>query len=55
MLVLGLDEVGDVHGHLVHASVVELFYVAEGALVVVGDEVDGDSLAAESAASTNPG
>ena len=54
MLVTGLDEVGDVHGHLVDASVVELLDVAEGALVVVGDEVDGDALAAESAASTDP-
>ena len=33
---------------------VELLDVAEGALVVVGDEVDGDALAAEPAASTDP-
>ena len=48
-----LDEVGDVHGHLVDAGVVELLDVVEGALVVVGDEVDGHSLAAETASTTD--
>ena len=48
-----LDEVGHVHGHLVHARVVELLDVVQGALVVVGDEVDGHALAAETASAAD--
>ena len=39
-----LDEVGDVHGHLLNLGVVELLDVAEDAHVVLNDEVDGDTL-----------
>ena len=49
----GLDEVGDVHWHLVNASVVELFNVVEGAFVIVCDKVDGDALATKSPAASN--
>jgi hypothetical protein len=48
-----LDQVGDVHRHLVDASVVELFYVVQRALIVVSDKVDGDALAAKTAAATD--
>lgn len=42
-----LDEVGDIHWHLVDLGVVEGFDVMQYPLVVVRDEVDGDALAAE--------
>ena len=42
-----LDQVSDVHGHLVDLRRVVLFDVTEYADVVVLDEVDGDSLATE--------
>ena len=42
-----LDQIGDIHGHLDNTSIVEFFYVVQCALVLVGDEVDGHSLAAE--------
>lgn len=45
--ILDLDQIGDVHGHLVDASVVEFFDVVQRSLIVVSDEVDGHSLAAE--------
>ena len=50
----GLDEVCDVHGHLVDAGVVEFLDVVQGALVLVGHEVDRDALAAETTSATNP-
>ena len=49
-----LDEVGDVHGHLVDAGVVELFDVVEGPLVLVSHKVDGDALSAETTAAADP-
>jgi len=42
-----LDEVSDVHGHLLNLGVVEPFDVAEHHDVLLDDEVDGNSLPAE--------
>ncbi len=50
----GLNQVGHVHGHLVNPGVVELLNVVQRALVLLSDKVDGDSLTAESSASTDP-
>ena len=50
----GLDEVCDVHWHLVDASVIELFNVVESAFVIICDKVDGDALATKSPAASNP-
>ena len=49
-----LNEVGDVHGHLVDAGVVELFDVVEGSLVLVSHKVNGDALSAETTAAADP-
>ena len=49
-----LDEVSNVHGHLVDAGVVELFDVVEGSLVLVSHKVDGDALSAETTAAADP-
>ena len=49
-----LDEIGDVHGHLVDLGAVVLLDVAEDANVVVHDEVDGDTLAAEATGAADP-
>ncbi len=54
LVLLRLDEVGDVHGHLVHASVVKLLDVVKRPLVVVRHEVDGHALATETATTTDP-
>jgi hypothetical protein len=51
---LGLDEVSDVHGHLVDAGVVEFLDVVQSAFVLVSHEVDGHAQAAETASMTNP-
>mmetsp|Transcript_138 Transcript_138/g.252 ORF Transcript_138/g.252 Transcript_138/m.252 type:complete len:462 (+) Transcript_138:109-1494(+) len=48
-----LDQVGDVHRHLVDLSGIELLNVAQNSDVVVLDEVDGDALAAEAARAAN--
>ena len=50
----GLDEVGNVHRHLVNLRVVKLLNVLEVPLVVVCHKVDSHSLPAETAAATNP-
>ena len=50
----GLDEVGDVHGHLVDAGVVEFLDVVQSALVLVRHEVDGHAFAAETTTTTDP-
>ena len=42
-----LDQVGNVHGHLVNLGVVELLDVAQVTHVPGGQEVDGDSLTSE--------
>merc|ERR1712166_916432 len=48
-----LDEVSDVHGHLLNLCVVELLNVAEHTHILGHDEVDRDTLATESAGATN--
>jgi hypothetical protein len=48
-----LDEVSDIHGHLIDASVVKLLNVMQCTLVVVSDEVDGNALATKSATASN--
>ena len=48
-----LDEVGDVHGHLLDLSVVELFNFPQHRDVLGGDKVDRDTLSAESTTSTD--
>lgn len=50
---LFLDEVGDVHGHLLDLSAVELLNLTHHSDVVSGDEVDGDTLSAETTTTTN--
>ena len=45
-LVYGLDEVCNVHRHLIDASVVELFNVVQCTLVFVGDEIDSNAFTA---------
>ena len=50
----GLNEVGDVHGHLVDLGVVELLDVLQIPLVLFGDKVDGDALTTESTSTTDP-
>ena len=50
----GLDEVGDVHGHLVDAGIVEFLDVVQSALVLVRHEVDGHAFAAETTTTTDP-
>lgn len=54
LVVVSLDEVGHVHRHLVDAGVVKLLNVVQRSLVLVGHEVDGDALAAETTAAANP-
>jgi len=51
--VLTLDQVSDVHGHLLDLRVVELLDVAQEADIVTCEEVDGDSLATEAARAAN--
>ena len=53
-LYLGLDEVRDIHGHLIDLGIVKLLYVFQCTLVLASDEVYGYSLSAESTATTNP-
>lgn len=51
---LGLDQVGHIHGHLLHSGVVEGLNVSQGSLVILGHHVDGHTLSAETATSANP-
>lgn len=48
-----LDKVGDVHGHLLDLRAVELLNLAHHADVVSGNEVDGNTLTAETATTTD--
>lgn len=50
---LSLDEVGNVHGHLLNLGAVELLNLTHHADVLSGDEVDGDTLSAETTTTTN--
>ena len=49
-----LNEVGNVHGHLIDAGVVEFLDIVKSALVLISHEVDGDSFATESTTTTDP-
>lgn len=48
-----LDEVGNVHGHLLDLGAVELLNLTHHADILGGDEVDGDTLSAETTTTTN--
>lgn len=48
-----LDEVSDVHGHLLNLGAVELFDLSHHADIVSSDEVDGDTLSAETTTTTD--
>ena len=48
-----LDEVGNVHGHLLDLGAVELLNLTHHADIIGGDEVDGNTLTAETATTTN--
>ena len=48
-----VDQLANVVGHLVDGSSVELLQLLEGANVLISDEVDGDSLTAESTRPTD--
>lgn len=49
-----LNQVGDVHRHLLNLRAVELLNLAHHAHIIGGDEVDGDTLSAETTTTTNP-
>ena len=49
-----LDKIGDIHGHLIDLGVVELLNVLQASPVILGDEVDGDTLATKSTATADP-
>lgn len=51
----GLDEIRNVHWHLVDAGIVELFDVVQGTLVIVRHEIDRNTFATETATASNPG
>lgn len=48
-----LHEIGHVGGHLLNLGVVERLDVVQRTLVVLGDEVDGHSLATETSTASN--
>jgi hypothetical protein len=50
---MSLDEVGNVHRHLLNLSTVEGFDFTEHAHILGGDEVDGNTLSAETTSTTN--
>ena len=49
-----LDEVGNVHGHLLDGGVVEGLDVPQGALVVLRHHVDGHTLPTKATSAPNP-
>ena len=51
---LGLDQVGHIHGHLLHSGVVEGLNVSQSTLVILSHHVDGYTLPAETTTSANP-
>jgi len=51
----GSNQVGHIHGHLLHGRVVERLDVTKGPRVIPGDEVDRNSFPAETTATTNSG
>ena len=48
-----LNQVSNVHGHLVNLCVVEFFNVIEGTFVIIGDEVDCNSFTAKSSTTSD--
>jgi len=50
---MSLDEVGNVGRHLLNLSVVELFKFTEGTDVLLGDKVDGNTLATETSTTSD--
>src|SRR3954451_18841975 len=48
-----LDEVSNVHGHLLDLGAVELLDLTEHANIVGGDEVDGNTLTTETTTTTD--
>jgi len=48
-----LDEVSNVHGHLLDLGAVELLDLTEHANIVSGDEVDGNTLTTETTTATD--
>lgn len=48
-----LDEVGNVHGHLLNLGAVELLNLTHHADILGGDEVDGNTLSAETTTTTD--
>ena len=48
-----LDKVGNIHWHLLDLGVVEGFNVLKVALIVSGEEVDGNALTTETSTTTN--
>lgn len=53
ILETSFQHTGNVHGHLLDLSAVELLNLAHHADIVSGDEVDGDTLATETATTTD--
>lgn len=49
-----LDKISHIHGHLLNGGVVECLNVPQGSLVILSHHVDGYSLSAKTATSTNP-
>lgn len=49
-----LNEIGDVHGHLLHVGVVEGLDVFHGPFVLLVDQIDGHPLPTKSAAPADP-
>jgi len=50
---MALDQIGDIHGHLLDLGVVELLNLAERTHVVGREEVDRHALATEAAATAD--
>lgn len=49
----GLDKIGNVHGHLLDLGAVELLNLTHHADIIGGDEVDGNTLSAETTTTTD--
>lgn len=50
----GLHQICHIQGHLFDGGVIERFNVSQDALVFVSDHVDGHSLSAKTASSSDP-
>ena len=49
-----LDEIGNIHGHLINGGVVELFNVTKNAHIFTCYKVNGNTLAAKATTTPNP-